>query len=79
MESSGRRLCYSSKRLLEVLTWSAEMAPNTDLESEEEGIILVAKTLLNLGDGLESLSRVLGKVVEPLITLVGFQGAEPII
>ena len=76
-ESSGRRLLYSSKRLLEVLTWNTEAAPNTDIRSEKEGVLLVTKTLLNLGDDLESLSRALGKVIEPLITLVGFQGVEP--
>ena len=76
MECLGHRLRYYSKRLLEVLTWSAEVALNTDLKSEKEGVLPITKALLNLGDGLESLSRVLDKVIEPLIAVVGFQGVE---
>ena len=76
-ESSGLRVHYSRKRLLEVLTWSTEVAPNTDFKNEKEGVLPVTKTLLNLGNSLESLSRPLGKVIKPLIALVGFQGVEP--
>ena len=77
VESSGHRLCYSRKGLLRILTWSTEMASNTNFRSKKEGILLVTKALLNLGNGLESLGRRLGKVVEPLIALVGSQGVKP--
>ena len=75
--SSGRTLCYSKTRLLEILTWRAEAGSNTDLESEEQVILLVTKTLLNLGNSLKSLGFPFSKIVKPHIALVGFQGVEP--
>ena len=77
MQSSDRRLHYVRKKLLGVFTWSVEVALNTDLENEKEGIFLVVEALLNLGDDLNSLGSPFGKIIKPLITLVGFQGVEP--
>ena len=53
------------------------MSSNTDLRSEKEGVLPVAKTLLNLGNNLDSLSSLFGKIIKPLIALAGFQGVEP--
>ena len=74
--SSGRTLTCFKKRLLEKFTWRAEAALNADLRSKEDSILLVTKTLLNLGDGLDSLGHPLGKVVKPQVALVGLQGIE---
>ena len=68
---------YFSKRLLGVLTLSTEVASNTDLGSEEEGVLPIAKTLLNLGNSLDSLNSPFSKIIILLIALVGFQGVEP--
>ena len=43
---------------------------------KKKGVLLVTKILLNLGNDLKSFSRPLGKVIKPLIALVGFQGVE---
>ena len=59
------------------LTWSVEVALNADLRGIEESIFLVTKTLLNLGNSLDSLGRPLGKVVKPQVTLICLQGIEP--
>ena len=53
------------------------MVSNTDLESEEKDVLLVIKTFLNLGNGLESFSRPFSKIIKSQIALVGFQGVEP--
>ena len=63
---------YFRKILLGVLTWSTEGASNTNLMSEKEGILLVAQTLLNLGNDLNSLTGPFGKIIKPMIALVGF-------
>ena len=67
VKSSGRRLHYSRKSLLEVLTWSAKAARKTNLRSEKEIILPVTKTLHNLGNDLKSLRHPLHEVVEPLL------------
>ena len=70
-EPSDHRLHWSWRRLLKVLTWSAEAAPNMDLERKKVTVLLVTKTLLNLGNSLKSLGRSLHEVVEFLVALVG--------
>ena len=52
------------------------MALNADLRSEEKCVLLVTKTLFNIGNGLKSLSRLFRKLVKPHITLLGFSGVE---
>ena len=53
------------------------MAPNADLRSKKESVLLVTKTFLNLGNGLDSFGFPFGKVEKSQITLVGFQGVKP--
>ena len=47
-----------------------------DLRSKEVTVLLVTKTLPNLGNGLKPLGRPLPKIVKSLVTLVGLQGVE---
>ena len=60
--SSGCTFRFFKKRLQGKLTWRAEATSNADLKSKEESIIPVTKTLFNLGNDLDSLDRLLGKV-----------------
>ena len=48
-----------------------------DLGSKKVIVLLVTKTLPNLGNGLKPLGRLLHEVVESLVALVGLQGVEP--
>ena len=58
-------LYFFNKKLRRKLAWSAEETSNTDLESEKESVIPITKTLFDLGNGLNSIDRLLGKVVKP--------------
>ena len=60
--SSGCTFKCFKKRLQGNLTWRAEATSNADLGSKEESILPVTKTLFNLGNDLDSLNSLLGKV-----------------
>ena len=56
---------YTKKKDYKELTWFTKVASDASLEREEISIFLIAKTFLNLGNGLDIPSRSLGEVVKP--------------
>ena len=48
-----------------------------DLRSKKVVVLLVTKTLPNLGNGLKTFGRPLREVVEPRVSLIGLQSVEP--